>query len=244
MIDFKRYSNPEIVSNITDVMSAPQRAPFRIIKWGLVFAAIGIIVDIIMMAFSSQQLYVTILSSVLLFFLMAFSGVLLGIYSFTRDLNNSLQAILQYANDIIHLIINDVCQIVSGVFIDVVNPAAKKCLENKIPLVGKIASKAYSMAIDALLKISSVFFAKVDKEIDIVVNENLSKVKGIADMPLNFMEATVEKTWMPKITDGADKYIGKAKGYIHRIYFLTSMPIVAFAIAFIVATISLVYFAL
>lgn len=265
MIDFKRYSNPEIVSNITDVMSAPQRAPFRIIKWGLVFAAIGIMIDIIMMAFSSQQLYVTILSSVLLFFLMAFSGVLLGIYSFTRDLNNSLQAILQYANDIIHLIINDVCQsfdtvkssvdgfrinlpsgneIVTGVFIDVVNPAAKKCLENKIPLVGKIASKAYSMAIDALLKISSVFFAKVDKEIDNVVNENLGKVKGIANMPLNFVEDTVEKTWMPKITDGADKYIGKAKGYIHRTYFLTSMPIVAFAIAFIVATISLVYFAL
>ena len=35
MIDFKKYSNPEIVNNITDVMSAPQRAPIRIVKWGL-----------------------------------------------------------------------------------------------------------------------------------------------------------------------------------------------------------------
>jgi hypothetical protein len=58
------------------------------------------------------------------------------------------------------------------------------------------------------------------------------------------VETTIEKTWMPKIADGADKYIGKAKGYVHRTYFLTSVPIVAFAIAFIVATISLVYFAL
>lgn len=265
MIDFKKYSNPEIVNNIADVMSAPQRAPIRVVKWGLVFAVVGVVIDILMISFSNQQLYVTILSSIFLFFLMAFSGVLLGLYSFSRDLNRSLQTILEYANTIIHLVINDVChsfdsvkssvegcrinlpsghEIVSGVLVDVVNPAATKCLENKIPFVGKIASKAYSMAIDALLKISSVFFAKVDKEIDKVVNENLSKVKGIADMPLNFVEATVEKTWMPKITDGADKYIGKAKGYVHRTYFLTSVPIVAFAIAFIVAAISLTYFAL
>lgn len=265
MIDFKKYSNPEIVNNITDVMSAPQRAPIRIVKWGLVFAVVGVIINILLISFSNQQLYVTILSSIFLFFLMAFSGVLLGMYSFSRDLNKSLQTILEYTNTIIHLVINDVCQsfdlvksavdgykinlpsgheIVSGVLVDVVNPAATKCFENKIPFVGKIASKAYSMAIDALLKISSVFFAKVDKEIEKVVNENLSKVKGVADTPLNFVETTIEKTWMPKITDGADKYIGKAKGYVHRTYFLTSVPIVAFAIAFIVATISLVYFAL
>ncbi|MBQ7081451.1 MAG: hypothetical protein IJM92_17690 [Fibrobacter sp.] len=55
-------------------------------------------------------------------------------------------------------------EIGSGVLVDVVNPAAKKCLENKNPFVGRIASKAYSMAIDALLKISSVFFTKVDEE--------------------------------------------------------------------------------
>lgn len=163
MIDFKKYSNPEIVSNIADVMSAPQRAPVRVIKWGLVFAVVGVVIDILIISFSNQQLYITILSSVFLFFLMAFSGVLLGLYSFSRDLNKSLQTILEYTNKIIHLVINDVChsfdsvkssvegyrinlpsghEIVSGVLIDVVNPAAKKCLENKIPLVGKIASKA------------------------------------------------------------------------------------------------------
>ena len=103
MIDFKKYSNPEIVNNITDVMSAPQRAPIRIVKWGLVFAVVGVIIGILLISFSNQQLYVTILSSIFLFFLMAFSGVLLGMYSFSRDLNKSLQTILEYTNTIIHL---------------------------------------------------------------------------------------------------------------------------------------------
>jgi hypothetical protein len=31
------------------------------------------------------------------------------------------------------------------------------------------------------------------RKIDNIVNENLSKVKGMTDTPLNFVEATVEK---------------------------------------------------
>ena len=69
------------------------------------------------------------------------------------------------------------------------------------------------------------------------------RILGMGDV-VGLVETAIEKSWKPKMTDGADKYIGKAKGYVHRTYFLTSVPIVAFAIAFIVATISLVYFAL
>ena len=265
MIDFKKYSNPEIVSNIADVMSSPQRAPVRIVKWGLFLAVAGLIVDVLMLVYSNQPKYVTILSSVLIFFFASFSGVLLGAFTFFKDLNNSLQAILGYANKLIHLVIGDVCktfddvkscvdeyriilpsgnEIVRGVMLDVVNPAAKKCLESRVPIVGKIASKAYSLAIDALLKISSVFFVKVDKELDKIVNEQLSKAKGIANVPLNFVESAVEKAWVPMITACSDKYVGKAKGYIHRTFFFVYMPILAFAIAFFVASVALVYFAI
>jgi hypothetical protein len=263
-IDFKKYSNPEIASNIADVMSSPQRAPVRIIKWGLVFAVIGVIVDIFLISLSTQPTYIIVLSAIIILFLIAVSGVFLGSYSFFRDLNKSFQVILEYANNVIRLVIKDVCdtfdtfksgvdgyqiklpggnEIVSGVLLDVVNPAAKKCLESRVPLIGKFVSKVYSLAVDGLLKVSSVFFAKVDKEIDKVVNDQLSKVKGVVDAPLNFVENTVKQTWLPNVTEGADRYIGKAKGYIHKTYALISIPILAFAIAFIIAVIVLMIFA-
>ena len=42
MIDFKKYSNPEIVGHIAAVMASPQRAPMRIFKYGAIFALIGV----------------------------------------------------------------------------------------------------------------------------------------------------------------------------------------------------------
>lgn len=98
--------------------------------------------------------------------------------------------------------------------------------------MGKFVSKIYALIVDGLLKVSSVFFARVDKEIDKAVSARLGKLKGVADAPLNFVENTVKRTWLFKISDGADRYIGKAQGYIRKAYVLISIPILTFAIAF------------
>lgn len=253
MIDFKKYGNPEIVNGIADVMSSPQRATIGIVKWGQLFAVLGFVVSVILIYSSKQPVYVAIFSSVFVFFVMFFSGALFGLYLFFMDLNRSFKTILGYTNRVVHLAVNDICdsfdtlklgidgcriklpgghEVVGGVLNDVINPAVKKCLESKIPWVGKFVSKIYALIVDGLLKVSSVFFARVDKEIDKAVTARLGKLKGVADAPLNFVENTVKRTWLFKISDGADRYIGKAQGYIRKAYVLISIPILTFAIAF------------
>lgn len=253
MIDFKKYGNPEIVSGIADVMSSPQRAMIGIVNWGYRFAVLGFIVDVVFTYSLKQSIYVVILSSIFVFFAMFFSGALFGLYSFCRDLNRSFKTILGYTNRVVHLAVNDICdsfdtlklgidgcriklpgghEVVGGVLNDVINPAVKKCLESKIPWVGKFVSKAYSLVVDWLLKVSSVFFARVDKEIDKAVTARLGKLKGVADAPLNFVENTVKRTWLSKVSDGVDRYIGKAQRCIRNAYVLISVPILTFAIVF------------
>ena len=253
MIDFKKYGNPEIVNDIADVMSSPQRATIGIAKWGLFFAVLGFIVDVVFIYSLKQPIYAAIPSSVFVFFAMFFSGALFGLYLFFMDLNRSFKTILGYTNCVVHLAVNDICdsfdtlklgidgcriklpgghEVVGGVLNDVINPAAKKCLESKIPWVGKFVSKAYSLVVNWLLKVSSVFFARVDKEIDKAVTARLGKLKGVADAPLNFVENTVKRTWLSKVSDGVDRYIGKAQGCIRKAYVLISVPILTFAVAF------------
>lgn len=263
MIDFKKYENPEIVNGIADIMSSPQRAPIRIVKWGLLFAFLGFVVAVFFIGLSKQSAFVTVLPAVFVFFAVTFSGVLFGLYSFFRDLDRSFRMILEYTNDVVHLAANDICdsfdtlklnadgrvklpgghEVVGGVLLHVINPAVKKCLESKIPLVGRFVSKVYSRVVNRLLKVSSVFFAKVDKEIDKVVRARLAKVKNVADAPLNFVERNVKQVWLSKVSTGADRYIGKAKGLVHGTYILISVPILAFAIAFVAVAIALVIFA-
>ncbi|MCQ2060891.1 MAG: hypothetical protein MJY47_04805 [Fibrobacter sp.] len=264
-IDFKKYSTPEIADNIANVL-APQTGMVRIVKWGGVFIVLGIITDVILCNVSNQQAFVTILAAIFVFFMVTFSGLLFGTNSFFKLMNRSIQGILDFSNDTIHQIIEDIqhffetlklavdgCriklpgghEIVSGVLIEIVNPAAKTCFENKLPfkVVGKLFFKVYLIAIKGLLKISSVFFAKIDKQIDKMVNDQLAKVKNVAKSPLDVVENTIG-VWKPKIIDGTNTYIGKAKNYIHRTFFLASLPMLFFAITFIVATITLVYFSL
>lgn len=263
MIDFKKYSNPEILDNIADIMSAPQRAPIRIIKWGLAFVVLGFAIDFFLANCSNQQTFVTILTAVISFFMIVIAGVLLGTYLFFRDLNGSIQSLLDYANKLIHSVIGDVAsafdsvktsvngyqivlpkghEIVSGIFVDVINPAAKRCLENKIPVIGGFVFRTYSILINALLKISAVFFSRADKEIDKIVNTQVDKIKDLANTPLNIVENTIDNVWMPKIADYSNTYIGKAKSYIHKTIFLIATPLLLFMLALIGATGFLVHF--
>lgn len=110
----------------------------------------------------------------------------------------------------------------------------------KIPLLGKFAAKAYLIAVKGLLKISSGFFSKVNKKIDKAVNERLNKAKGAVDVPLNFAESTVKETWMPRITENADKFMDKARTYIRRVYFGMSLPILLIAVSLILVSMAIV----
>lgn len=260
MIDFKKYRNPEIITNISDIMD-PSCFFVKLAIWGGIFTIIGIIADILLIKSSDQEVIIHALTSVILLFLMIFSGVLLGTHAYFRQLNHSMQNVLDYTNNVVHQVIQDVSQsidmvksstencritlpggneIVSGVLLDVINPAVKNCFENKLPLIGKLIFKIYSTITTGLLKMSSIFFAKVDKQIDDAINGQFSKVKNVAERPLNF----IESTWLPKIKDGTEKYIGKAKNYIKRVFFFVSLPVLFFAIAFIAASASLMYFAM
>ena len=198
-----------------------------------------------------------IVLSVFVFCLLLFSGILFGAYSFLRELNNSFQSILEYTNQVVHLVAKDIgCslesfksgweesriklpsgnEIFSGVFQEVVNPAVVQSL-GKISFLGKLVVKAYTHIVNVLLKISSAFFCKLDKEMDKVVNEKLDKAKKVGELPLDFAESTALKIWQPRILNGSDKYIGKAKGYIRRIYFWLSLPTLALASLSILAAV-------
>lgn len=82
------------------------------------------------------------------------------------------------------------------------------------------------------MKWTNFNLARVDKEIDKAVTARLGKLKGVADAPLNFVENTVKRIWLSKVSDGVDRYIGKAQGCIRKAYVLISVPILTFAVAF------------
>lgn len=207
MIDFKKYSDPEIEGNIADAMSAPQRAATRILKWGLAFAACSVFAGILIITFSEQR-NAAIVSSICIFLLTFVCGCCYGAIPFPKNMNKSLQSVLDYGKRVMQLVINDVgqsansqetgCEIFSGVMTDIINPAVKKGLGGeKITIVGRFVFKIYSMVI-------SVFFA------------------GFKDFLAN---VDVE------ISEAVDSYIEVVKGFVRKIYLFASVTTIGLAIA-------------
>ena len=259
-INFKNYSNPEIAAHIANIFLFPQKAPLYILKSIGILAVFGILLDVGVITFSNEEKYISALSSIFIFLLMIFSGVFVGIFFSIKKLVDSNKAILDYVNSLVSLIVNDIQniiissitdiknfkliipsghEIISGIFLDIILPNVKNIFENKIPLIGKLFYKLFSFIVNGMLKISKVFFIKVDKKIEEAIDKQIEKTKMLANIPVDFIEQKLLKIWFPMIIDGTNKYITKANAYVHRVYFLSSLPIILLASVMIAASISL-----
>jgi hypothetical protein len=258
--NFKNYSNPEIAAHIANIFVFPQKAPLYILKSIGILAVFGILLDVGVITFSNEEKYISALSSIFIFLLMIFSGVFVGIFFSIKKLVDSIKAILDYVNSLVSLIVNDIQniitssitdiknfkliipsghEIISGIFLDIILPNVKNIFENKIPLIGKLFYKLFSFIVNGMLKISKVFFIKVDKKIEEAIDKQIEKTKMLANIPVDFIEQKLLKIWFPMIIDGTNKYITKANAYVHRVYFLSSLPIILLASVMIAASISL-----
>lgn len=259
-INFKNYSNPEIAAHIANIFVFPQKAPLYILKSIGILAVFGILLDVGVITFSNEEKYISALSSIFIFLLMIFSGVFVGIFFSIKKLVDSIKAILDYVNSLVSLIVNDIQniitssitdiknfkliipsghEIISGIFLDIILPNVKNIFENKIPLIGKLFYKLFSFIVNGMLKISKVLFIKVDKKIEEAIDKQIEKTKMLANIPVDFIEQKLLKIWFPMIIDGTNKYITKANAYVHRVYFLSSLPIILLASVMIAASISL-----
>lgn len=189
MIDFKKYSDPEMESNVAEAMSSSQKAATQILMWGLGLAACSVFADIILITFSEQR-DAAIVSAVCISFMTFVCGCCYGAIPFPKKMNNSLQSVLDYGKSVMQLAINDagqsansqetVNEIFSGVLGEVVTPAVRNGLSgDKIKIAGKFVFKIYSMVISVLLNGFNGFLANVDVEFGEAVDSYIEAMKGL-----------------------------------------------------------------